>query len=117
MAVKSFLEDQAGHDIQDSATQHGCLELENDDVDSDIFASVGPREMFVKWIANWLGCVHVLLEEACGGDSSEHTLMAAQLRDLSILPLEDGSFIAAAKSGIFFPPDYRGKVHLYSDPL
>lgn len=71
---------------------------------------VDPREVFVRWIANWLACVHVVMEE---GGSGGHSLMADKLKDLHILPLEDGRFVTASQqSGIFFPPDYRGKEHL-----
>ena len=88
-----------------------------------------PKQLFVKWIANWLSCVHVLLEEGGGGGSgggvsgvsvvmgvgggggggvASQSFVKEKLGELPILPLADGSFVAAAQEGIFFPPDYRG---------
>ena len=105
--------------FQPGSSKNQAIVIGGSDSDSELYEdaveeqATGPREMFVKWIANWLGCVHVLMEEGGVGSSGLHSSMADTLRELPILPLEDGSFIEAAKSGIFFPPDYRSK-HPYS---
>lgn len=102
VAIKHFEGNDAIIIIEDSDSDFGSDDFEG--------ASIGPRELFVRWIANWLGCVHVLMEESGvgAGGSSLHSVMANRLRDLPILPLEGGSFVAAAQNGIFFPPDYKG---------
>ena len=61
-----------------------------------------PWSLFVKWITNWLACVHMIME-----DSREiQSLLVDKLKDLPILPLENKTFATAAESGIFFPPDH-----------
>ena len=90
----------------------GGVDCDDSDSVVDMFdhIEVDPREVFVRWIANWLACVHVVMEEGGGGGGGGHSRMADKLKDLHILPLEDGRFVTASQqSGIFFPPDYRGK--------
>ena len=71
---------------------------------------VTPRDLFVQWVANWLACVHVVLEEEGSGVLGP---AVGLLKDLPLLPLEGGGFVAAAESGTFFPSDYRGRCVLY----
>ena len=64
---------------------------------------VNRRGLLVQWIANWLACVHIVMEESDG----VHSLMIDTLKDLEILPLVGGKFASANDCGLFFPPDYN----------
>ena len=80
--------------------------------DEDDTLAESSRDLFVKWIANWLACVHIVMEEAVGSGRPQ-ALMVGVLKDLAILPLEDGRFLAPAAGGVFFPPDYQGSMHCH----
>ena len=70
------------------------------------------RDLFVQWIANWLACVHIVMEDEAGSGRPQ-ALTVGVLKDLTILPLEDGRLVSSSTSGVFFPPDYQG---MYSKP-
>ena len=65
------------------------------------------RQLMVDWIAGWLACIHIIIEET---SALGRTDLLDKIKDLKILPLEDGTFAAAKEGGtIFFPPDFKGK--------
>ena len=64
-------------------------------------ASHTPHSVFVHWVAKWLACVHIVLEEE--GDRSPVTL--GKLKKTKIIPLTNGARVAAQESRLFFPPD------------
>lgn len=73
------------------------------------------RDLMVGWIARWLACVHIVVEES---SALARTDLLDKIKDLRILPLEDGSFVSADEgSTIFFPPDnFKGmskRVNVY----
>lgn len=92
------------------------LEEEEEEVEEGLVSlNVTPRQLFVQWIANWLACVHILLEEGggvAGGGAHAWPARVEMMKDLPLLPLEDGRLVAATEGGIFFPPDYRGNASL-----
>ena len=51
----------------------------------------------LTWIANWLACVHIVMEE--------DTSALDKLRQLPLLPLEDGTLASTSDSALFFPPE------------
>lgn len=61
------------------------------------------RDLMVGWVARWLACVHIVVE---GSNTLARMDLLDKIKDLCILPLEDGSFVPAGEDGtIFFPPD------------
>lgn len=86
-------------------------ELVYDEDDMFVGEKVTSRDLFVQWIANWLACVHIIMEEEVGS-GRPHALAISMLKDLAILPLEDGRLVSSSTSGVFFPPDYQGIVPL-----
>ena len=63
------------------------------------------RKTFVRWIANWLACVHMVMEDS--NDTGTETI--DKLRKFATLPLEDGTMATASEGSLFFPPDgYAG---------
>ncbi len=105
-----------GKDEIDSDNEEACSDdYSDDETDGDTDAPPVPpvkatpissKELLVKWIANWLACVHIVMEE-----SGSESMMVDKLKDLVILPLSGGDFSAAAGNDIFFPPDYKGTCH------
>jgi len=68
------------------------------------------RKSMVDWIAGWLACVHIIIEET---SALGRTDLLDKIKDLRILPLEDGSFAAVKEGGtIFFPPDFKGNEYI-----
>ena len=66
-----------------------------------------PHECFVEWIAHWLACVHIILEET--RDVSAVTL--SKIKKLPIIPLSDESLVSIDTITVFFPPDSdKGKI-------
>ena len=59
------------------------------------------REMLVSWTANWLACVHMIMEDT--NDLSTETI--EKLKKFAVLPLEDGTMTSTSEKAIFFPPD------------
>ena len=60
-----------------------------------------PHSLFVCWVAQWLACVHILLEEE--GDRSPVTI--DKLKKVKIIPLTNGTRLAAQDGSLFFPAD------------
>lgn len=59
------------------------------------------HSVFVQWVAQWLACVHIILEE--DGDRSPITI--GKLKKTKIIPLMNGDIYAAQDSSLFFPSD------------
>ena len=64
-------------------------------------APLTPHSVFVQWVAQWLACVHIVLEDE--GDRSPVTI--GKLKKTKILPLTNGARVAAQDGSIFFPSD------------
>ena len=62
------------------------------------------HQRFVKWVANWLACVHLIIEDT--NDVSVVTAIES-LKKLKILPLVNGSLVSTEDSALFFPPDFN----------
>ena len=62
------------------------------------------HQKFVKWVANWLACVHLIIEDT--NDVSVVTAIES-LKKLKILPLLNGSLVSSEDSALFFPPDFN----------
>ena len=60
-----------------------------------------PHATFVQWVAQWLACVQIVLEEE--RDRSPPTL--DKLKKIKIIPLTNGSRVAAQDGSVFFPAD------------
>ena len=60
-----------------------------------------PHSIFVKWVAQWLACVHIILEEE--GDQSPVTV--GKLKKTKIIPLTNGTRLATQDCSLFFPSD------------
>lgn len=60
-----------------------------------------PHTVFVQWVAQWLTCVHIVLEEE--GDRSPMT--TDKLKKIKIIPLTNGCRLAAQDCSLFFPSD------------
>ena len=89
----------------------------SDDLDSDseessdedvicqtIKVSRHSRKVLVRWIANWLACVHMVMEDS--NDMGTETI--EKLKKFVILPLEGGSMASTGEASLFFPPDDAG---------
>ena len=93
-------------------------DYDDDDDDDDVqivgvsrpaSKSSSTREVMVEWITCWLACLHIVIEES---SALARTDLLEKVKDLKILPLEDGSFVAANNEGtIFFPPDFKRKTN------
>lgn len=59
------------------------------------------RKVLVRWIANWLACVHMVMEDS--NDMGTETV--DKLRKFAVLPLEDGTMATTSEGSLFFPPD------------
>jgi hypothetical protein len=59
------------------------------------------HSLFVRWVAQWLACVHIVLEEE--GDRSPVTI--DKLKKIKIIPLTNGTRMAAQDGRLFFPAD------------
>ena len=59
------------------------------------------RNALVRWIANWLACVHMVMEDS--NDMGTETI--DKLRKFSVSPLEDGTMATTSEGSLFFPPD------------
>ena len=59
------------------------------------------RKLLVRWIANWLACVHMVMEDT--NDMGMETI--DKLKKLAVLPLEDGTMSTVNEESLFFPPD------------
>ena len=59
------------------------------------------RKALVHWIANWLACVHMVIEDS--NDMCTETI--DKLKKYAVLPLEDGTMATTSEASLFFPPD------------
>jgi hypothetical protein len=59
------------------------------------------RKALVRWIANWLACVHMVIEDS--NDMCTETI--DKLKKFAVLPLEDGTMATTSEASLFFPPD------------
>ena len=62
------------------------------------------RKALVRWIANWLACVHMVMEDS--NDMGIETI--EKLRKFAVLPLEGGTMASTSEASLFFPPDDTG---------
>ena len=62
---------------------------------------LSPHSLFVQWVAQWLACVHIVLEEE--GDRSPVSI--DKLKKVKIIPLTNGARLAAQDGSLFFPAD------------
>lgn len=105
-----------GTDPEDSDTD--C-----DDSDDYTFQTVSQTQFafsrsyktFVRWIANWLACIHLIIEDA----TDMHIVNSIEvLKKLPILPLEGGAMVSAESTSLFFPPDLnKGLISLLINTL
>ena len=71
---------------------------------SDYAPNKTKHRRFVKWVANWLACVHFIIEDT----NDVSVVMAIEsLKKLKILPLLNGSLVSTEDSALFFPPDFN----------
>lgn len=83
-------------DSTDTSDAQECLPMQ--------WSSIGSHEIFVKWIANWLACVHLIIEDT--NDVSTATSIET-LKKLAILPLADGTLDSTETTSLFFPPEFN----------
>ena len=74
---------------------------ESSDIEEETNLPRKSREMYVCWTANWLACVHIVMEDT--NDISTDTI--DKLKKFTVLPLEDGTMSSTSAQSIFFPPD------------
>ena len=87
-------------DSTDTSDVQECLPMQWDSKDF--------RNVFVKWIANWLACVHLIIE-----DTNDVSTAASieTLKKLPILPLADGTLDSTETTSLFFPPEFnKGRI-------
>ena len=78
-----------------------ALSDEDDDSSLRSRGRVNSHTMFVQWVAQWLACVHTLLEE----DSDRSPVTVGKLKKTRIIPLTNGAQVAAEDGSLFFPFD------------
>jgi len=78
-------------DSSDTESRHGSFHR------SSSHATKGKN--LLNWIANWLACVHIVMED--GSDMGA----LDKLRQLPLIPLEDGTLVSTIDSALFFPPE------------
>ena len=59
------------------------------------------HSVFVQWVAQWLVCVHFVLE----GERDRSPPTINKLRNIRVLSLTNGSLVSAQECTLFFPPD------------
>ena len=69
------------------------------------------RKALVQWIANWLACVHMVMEDS--NDMGAETI--DKVKKFAILPLEDGTMATTSEENLFFPPDDNTGMHVNLD--
>ena len=89
-----MLSDDSEDDISDSEESVGYQNRRK-------MAQSSPRSVFVQWAAQWLACVHIILEEE--GDRSPITV--GKLKKIKIIPLTSGARLATQDTSLFFPSD------------
>lgn len=78
--------------------------LSSDDEESDSGSSkkiTTSHAVFVQWVAYWLACVYIVLEEE--GDRNPVTVN--KLKKVKIIPLTNGTRLAVQDGSLFFPAD------------
>ena len=78
----------------------GCDSDEDEFVERSSY-NFSSREDFVQWIASWLACVHIVMEESNDLTSATRD----KLKQLQIIPLSDGKLGAICEGSLFFPTD------------
>jgi hypothetical protein len=64
-------------------------------------APVTSHNVFVRWVAQWLACVHIVLED----ERDRSPLTLGKLKKTKILPLTSGARVAAQDGSLFFPAE------------
>jgi hypothetical protein len=64
-------------------------------------APVTPHSVFVRWVAQWLACVHIVLED----ERDRSPLTLGKLKKTKILPLTSRARVAAQDGSLFFPAE------------
>lgn len=59
------------------------------------------RKLIVRWMANWLACVHMVMDDS--NDMGAETI--EKLKKFAVLPLEGGMMATTSETSLFFPPD------------
>ena len=90
----------------DDSDDETALSLSDSDSDYEKgkrfkMTQMSPRSILVKWVAQWLSCVHIILEEE--GDQSPVTV--GKLKKTKIIPLTNGTRSATQDCNLFFPSD------------
>ena len=94
--------------VKDKTRSFSDVDEEDDLLDMD--TDLSPWSMLVQWVAHWLACVHVVMEET--RTTSPSTLQ--DLRRLKIIPLTNQSLVSLDSGAVFFPPATANKgKHLY----
>ena len=73
-------------------------------------APVTSHNVFVRWVAQWLACVHIVLED----ERDRSPLTLGKLKKTKILPLTSGARVAAQDGSLFFPAEGDSGKVLYS---
>ena len=59
------------------------------------------KKVLVRWISNWLACVHIVMEDS--NDIGTETI--DKLKKFAVLPLEDGTLATTSEWSLFLPPE------------
>ena len=85
-----------------------CSDFADSDCEEDediicqtIKVSRHSKKHFIRWVANWLACVHMVMEDS--NDMGTETI--EKLKRFAVLPLEGGMMATTSQSSLFFPPD------------
>lgn len=90
-----------GYTSEDDSSDTDDFSDTEHDVNAHGYSSTSATQgdSLLSWIANWLACVHIVMEE----DSDMGAL--DKLKQLALLPLEDGTLASTSESALFFPPE------------
>ena len=87
--------------LSDDSDEDSPILISDDEDESSLQGRSTPATVIVRWVAQWLACVHIVLEDE--GDRSPVTL--GKLKKTKILPLTSGARVAAQDGSLFFPAD------------